>query len=173
MTGAGPRWCSECNFRRWPGKCGHSPYRQPSGGPVDEQFQTWLAAREIRVREDWKNGLWPMPIRGHCIPAGTTMNICARPQVAPLLPILLEISDDTCWFGHFFIDDIKIGRNSQFTSSGSISASAFRQRKLENVCANLPGVDVLREGKEFIITVTNHGASAHDFEACVFSRKFL
>jgi hypothetical protein len=167
----GPRWCSECNFRRWPGECGHSPYQQPSGGPVDEQFQTWLAAREIRVREDWKNGLWPMPIRGHCIPAGTTMNICARPQVAPLLPILLEISDDTC-LEDFLIDDIKVGRNSQFTSSGSIPASAFRKRELKDVCGNLPAVDVLREGMSFIITVTNHAPFVRNFAGCVFSRKF-
>jgi hypothetical protein len=64
----------------------------------------------------------------------------------------------------FTIDDIKVGRTSQFVATGSQPAEAFKETATgENV-----SLDTCRPGMDIVLQVTNISDTAQDFRAALF-----
>jgi hypothetical protein len=125
-----------------------------------------LEARERKVREEWKNGLLPMGF-GENVRPHTSITIITRPQL-PMRPIMLEIEEPN--IDCFLIEDIRIGKNSQFVTPQGVHASIFRERDLREIYGNLPGFDVLQVGLDFSIRVMNQSDETRRFAGCVFGQ---
>jgi hypothetical protein len=64
----------------------------------------------------------------------------------------------------FTIDDIKVGRSSQFVATGSQPAEAFKETSTgDNV-----SLDSCRPGMDIVLQVTNTSDTAQDFRAALF-----
>jgi len=64
----------------------------------------------------------------------------------------------------FTIDDIKVGRSSQFVATGSQPAEAFKET---STCDNV-SLDTCRPGMDIVLQVTNTSDTAQDFRAALF-----
>ena len=95
------------------------------GGAAAAAYAQRVAQSKAVVREDKPSGSrrLPLPIdSGVTIAAATTQILTVRPT-NPFRPELLVV--DPAIAPSFLVNDIKIGRRSQFIGSGSVPAAAF------------------------------------------------
>lgn len=92
--------------------------------------------------------------------AGASARITTRPQVPFRLDRLTVPSDIA---GLFTIDDVKVGKNSQFAAEGSVPARIFQENAV-GVC--LKG-DTAQISMDVTISVTNISGAAATFRAAV------
>jgi hypothetical protein len=92
---------------------------------------------------------------------GDTVDIPARPQVkfrGTRLSVPSSIAPG------FLIDDLKVGRSSQFVGSGAQSAETFKDTATSDNIAT----DTAEPGMDIVLSVTNTTATAQDFHATLF-----
>lgn len=92
---------------------------------------------------------------------GDTIDVPARPQVrfrGTRLSIPSSIAPS------FLIEDLKIGRSSQFVAAGAQSAETFK----DTATADNISTDTADPGMDIILTVTNTSGTAQDFHATLF-----
>lgn len=96
---------------------------------------------------------------GQIAPAGS-QSIVNRPQVPFRVDRLVVPSDIA---GSFTIDDLKVGKDSQFAASGSVPARVFAEN---GVGVSLKG-DTAAISQDVVIATTNIGGGALTFRAAV------
>jgi len=94
------------------------------------------------------------------VPAGGFARITTRPQVPFRLDRLVVPSDLA---GLFTIDDVKVGKNSQFAAEGSVPARIFQENAV-GVC--LKG-DTAQVSMDVTLSVTNISGAAAFFRAAI------
>lgn len=92
------------------------------------------------------------------VAAGASAIITQRPQVL-FQPSRVVIPSTLG--GFFIINDLKIGKNSQFTASGSVSALTFSELAVGVALA----MDAAQIAQDIVISVTNIDAAPHRFLA--------
>lgn len=92
---------------------------------------------------------------------GATVDIPARPQVkfrGTRLSIPSSLAQN------FLIEDLKVGRGSQFVAAGAQSAETFK----DTATADNVAMDTADPGMDIILSVTNTTGTAADFHATLF-----
>lgn len=125
------------------------PYGLPGSGPS-------VASRSY---SKGRSLVLPLSSSG-TVAASTTTTITARPQTL-FRPERLVIQDSG---GNFTVNDLKIGKNSQFVAAGSLPSAVF--------AANAFGVrlkmDTCQVAMDVAINVTNNdGGAAHSFTSAL------
>jgi hypothetical protein len=92
------------------------------------------------------------------IPAGGTASITSRPQV-PFRGERLIVPSDIA--GSFTITDLRVGKNSQFSSSGAVPARTFQ----ENAVGIRLQLDTAQISQDITINVQNIGGAPQTFRA--------
>lgn len=92
------------------------------------------------------------------VAAGASAIITQRPQVL-FQPSRVVIPSTLG--GFFIVNDLKIGKNSQFTASGSVSALTFSELAVGVALA----MDAAQIAQDIVISVTNIDVAAHRFLA--------
>ena len=115
----------------------------------------------VHKRGPTKSRVQPLGFSREAIPPGETTEITARPQVLFRGRRLLVGSSIA---GSFTIEDIKVGRNSQFVGTGPQPAEAFR----ETATGDNISLDTCKPGVDISITVRNITGAAADFRATLF-----
>jgi len=94
------------------------------------------------------------------VAAGASARITTRPQVPFRIDRLVVPSDIA---GLFTIDDVKVGKNSQFAAEGSVPARIFQENGV-GVC--LKG-DTAQISMDVTLSVTNISGAAATFRAAI------
>jgi len=94
------------------------------------------------------------------VAAGATAIITQRPQIL-FQPSRLVISGAIAAF--FLVNDIKIGKNSQFGASGSLPSDVFSPTSVGVALA----MDSAQVAQDIVLNVTNIDAAAHRFTAAM------
>lgn len=115
----------------------------------------------VHRRPPTKSRVQPLGFSREAIPAGDTTEITARPQVLFRGRRLLVGSTIAA---SFTIEDIKVGRNSQFVGTGPQPAEAFR----DTATGDNISLDTCKPGVDITITVRNITGAAADFRATLF-----
>lgn len=115
----------------------------------------------VHKRGPSKSRVQPLGFSREAIAPGETTEITARPQVLFRGRRLLVGSSIA---SAFTIEDIKVGRNSQFVGTGPQPAEAFRDTATGDNIA----LDTCKPGVDISITVRNITGSASDFRATLF-----
>jgi hypothetical protein len=118
-------------------------------------------AKLVHHRRPTKNRIQSLGFNRSAVPANTTVEIVARPQVLFRGTRLLVGSSIAPFF---VVDDIKVGRNSQFVGTGAQPAEAFRDTATGDNIA----LDTCRPGVDITLIVTNTDGTAKDFRASIF-----
>ncbi|MDX2087868.1 MAG: hypothetical protein SFX73_08460 [Kofleriaceae bacterium] len=118
-------------------------------------------ATVVHKRGPTKSRVQPLGFSREAIPPGETTEITARPQVLFRGRRLLVGSSIA---SAFTIEDIKVGRNSQFVGTGPQPAEAFRDTATGDNIA----LDTCKPGVDISITVRNITGAAADFRATLF-----
>jgi hypothetical protein len=95
------------------------------------------------------------------VPANATVEITARPQVLFRGTRLLVGGSIAA---SFVIEDIKVGRNSQFVATGAQPAEAFK----DTATGDNVALDTCKPGVDLTLIVTNITGAASDFRASLF-----
>ena len=115
----------------------------------------------VHKRGPSKSRVQPLGFSREAIAPGDTTEITARPQVLFRGRRLLVGSTIA---GSFTIEDIKVGRNSQFVGTGPQPAEAFR----DTATGDNISLDTCKPGVDISITVRNITGAAADFRATLF-----
>jgi hypothetical protein len=118
-------------------------------------------AKMIHTRGPSKSRIQSIGFTRAAVPANTTVEITARPQVLFRGTRLLvggSIAQS------FVIDDIKVGRNSQFVATGAQPAEAFK----DTATGDNVALDTCKPGVDLTLIVTNITGAAQDFRASLF-----
>jgi len=119
------------------------------------------SAKLVHHRKPTKNRIQSIGFTRAAVPPATTVEITARPQVLFRGTRLLVGSSIAA---SFVIEDIKVGRNSQFVATGAQPAEAFKDTATgENVA-----LDTCKPGVDLTLIVTNVTGAAVDFRASLF-----
>lgn len=87
----------------------------------------------------------------------SSVNVNVRPECA-FRPERLEVPPDVA--EHFFVTDVKVGKNSQFWSAGAVPASVFLDRRHRYLRL---AMEVTRVGDVVTVSVTNMWCRALNF----------
>lgn len=158
MRGPGPGM-------RGPG--GMRPQGRPGMSPGAKALVSALAERRAQAgallteRAPTKCREYPLGFASDApVAAGASASITTRPQVPFRLDRLVVPSDLA---GLFTIDDVKVGKNSQFAAEGAVPARIFQENGV-GVC--LKG-DTAQISMNVTIRVTNISGAASMFRAAV------
>jgi hypothetical protein len=94
------------------------------------------------------------------VPAGNTATITSRPQV-PFRGERLIVPSDIA--GSFVLLDLRVGKNSQFTSTGAVPARTFQ----ENAVGIRLSLDTAQISQDISISVQNIGGAPQTFRASI------
>ena len=94
------------------------------------------------------------------VPAGNTATITSRPQI-PFRGERLIVPSDIA--GSFSILDLRVGKNSQFTSSGAVPARTFQ----ENAVGIRLMLDTAQISQDVTLSVQNVGGAPQTFRAAL------
>lgn len=97
-----------------------------------------------------------------CVAGISSANIGVQSYACPVKPVRLEIPPEVA--AVFLITDLKIGKNSQFTSPGAIPMSTFNNNRFKYLKMDM---DVLQNSMFLTVSVTNINASARNFQGVV------
>lgn len=115
----------------------------------------------VHTRGPTKSRVQPLGFTREAVPAGDTVDITSRPQVLFRGRRLLVGSTIA---PNFTIEDIKVGRNSQFVGTGAQPAEAFR----DTATGDNISLDTCKPGVDISITVRNISGASSDFRATLF-----
>lgn len=119
------------------------------------------AGAMLSERAPTKSREYPLGfVSAAALAAGASARITTRPQVPFRLDRLVVPSDLA---GLFTIDDVKVGKNSQFAAEGSVPARIFQENAV-GVC--LKG-DTAQISMDVTIVVTNISGAAAFFRAAI------
>jgi hypothetical protein len=116
----------------------------------------------VHKRPPSRSRIQPLGFNREAIPAGETIEITARPQVL-FRPHRLIVGSSIA--ANFMIEDVKIGRASQFAGSGAQTAEAFKDTAGAGARLNW---DTCNPGVDITMTVRNFTGAASDFRATLF-----
>jgi hypothetical protein len=107
--------------------------------------------------------LFPLPFTLLAIPASATATVTSRPQVL-FRPQRLVVASSAVQT-NFVINDIRVGKDSQFVQAGSLEAAVFAP----NAVGVMLTFDTCQQGCDVSLVVQNtDAAAAHDFRATFF-----
>jgi hypothetical protein len=125
-------------------------------------LQRKLATAKVVVKKPpQKSRVQSIGFNSKGIAPGDTVDIPARPQVkfrGTRLSIPSSIAPS------FLIEDLKVGRNSQFVASGAQSAETFKDTATSDNIAT----DTAEPGMDIVLSVTNTSGTAQDFHGTLF-----
>ena len=125
-------------------------------------LQRKLASAKVVVKKPpQKSRVQSIGFNSKGIAPGDTIDIPARPQVkfrGTRLSIPSSIATS------FLIEDLKVGRNSQFVASGAPSAETFKDTATSDNIAT----DTAEPGMDIVLSVTNTSGTAQDFHGTLF-----
>jgi hypothetical protein len=149
----GKRWCNVCKFMAYDG-CHEEPSR--------------TVPNDIKLTGPSALVILPFP---ETIVAGLTYaSIPAYPQI-PGKPLHLAVPPEIAPF--FMIEDIKIGKNSQFAAPSGIRASCFPPLPKDPPWwNNLYGIEPWMIGHIVTLQVRNLDAACHPFSAVMRAQGF-
>lgn len=143
------------------------PQGRPGLKPGAQALVNALAERRaqagalLKERAPSKSREYPLGFASDApVAAGASASITTRPQVPFRLDRLVVPSDLA---GLFTIDDVKVGKNSQFAAEGAVPARIFQENGV-GVC--LKG-DTAQISMNVTIRVTNISGAASMFRAAV------
>ena len=118
-------------------------------------------AKMIHRRGPTKTRIQSIGFTRTAVPANATVEITARPQVLFRGTRLLVGGSIA---SSFVIEDIKVGRNSQFVATGAQPAEAFK----DTATGDNVALDTCKPGVDLTLIVTNITGAASDFRASLF-----
>jgi hypothetical protein len=118
-------------------------------------------AKMIHRRGPTKTRIQSIGFTRTAVPANATVEITARPQVLFRGTRLLVGGSIA---SSFVIEDIKVGRNSQFVATGAQPAEAFK----DTATGDNVSLDTCKPGVDLTLIVTNITGAASDFRASLF-----
>jgi hypothetical protein len=133
----------------------------PMAGAQAAMVQQMLARNSVLTQEQdpTKAREYPLGfVSAAAVAAGASVDIIAQPQVVFRGERLIVPSDIA---GGFVIDDIKVGKNSQFASSGAVPARTFDE---QGVGVRLR-LDTAQISQQIVLSVTNIGGAPAIFRA--------
>lgn len=114
-----------------------------------------------------ENHLTLVPFQLIKVPAGASAAPTATPQI-PLRPVRLVI--DPAIAPYFSVDDIRVGRNSQTATVGSVAATLFPPIPADGIqLYNIAGIDRVPLGSSLSIFVTNRTGIEREFSAIIYA----
>lgn len=120
-----------------------------------------MAGALLRERQPTKAREYPLGfVSAAAVGAGASARITTRPQVPFRIDRLVVPSDLA---GLFTIDDVKVGKNSQFAAEGAVPARIFQENGV-GVC--LKG-DTAQISMDVTLSVTNISGAAAFFRAAI------
>jgi hypothetical protein len=119
------------------------------------------SAKMIHRRGPTKTRIQSIGFTRTAVPANATVEITARPQVLFRGTRLLVGGSIA---SSFVIEDIKVGRNSQFVATGAQPAEAFK----DTATGDNVSLDTCKPGVDLTLIVTNITGAASDFRASLF-----
>jgi len=133
----------------------------PAGAPVQAPMQPGMGGpalvRQVPTRaREFVIGFGPLSVG-----AGATAIFTSNPQL-PFRPSRLGIPAATA--GGFSVNDVKVGKDSQFLSSGAVPAALFSEGAV-GVAMSMDTCDI---GQQLSLSVTNNGGAASTFAAGLF-----
>ena len=132
-------------------------------GPTAQDVGPQVVSVQPRNVREFAIGFGPT---SPAVAAGSTVIVAAQPQIIFRGSRLVVPS----FFGadpvapNFTVNDIRVGKDSQFVSAGPLPALAY----LENAVGTAMGLDTCNVGQLITLNVTNIGAAAHTFFATIF-----
>ena len=154
----------EVGFRLWPKRKKRKKKRSRRGKAARAAAKRSAMAKVMRKStmykksEPTKANELALGFTSLAVGAGATANITSRPQVI-FRPERLVIPSSIA--ANFIVDDIRIGKNSQFTAAGAIPAELFA----ENAVGVRLKMDTAQISQDIVLSVTNTSAGALDFYA--------
>ena len=125
-------------------------------------MQRRLANAKVVIKKGpTKSRVQSLGFSSKAVAPGDTVDIPARPQVkfrGTRLSIPSSIAPA------FLIEDLKVGRASQFVASGAQSAETFK----DTATADNIATDTADPGMDVVLIVTNTSGTATDFHATLF-----
>ncbi len=121
----------------------------------------FAASRVVVKRPLTKSRVQSVGFNFTAVGPGATVDIPARPQVkfrGTRLSVPSSIAQA------FLIEELKVGRNSQFVAAGAQSAETFKDTATSDNVA----MDTCDPGMDIILSVTNTSGTASDFHATLF-----
>lgn len=120
-----------------------------------------MAGALLKERQPTKSREYPLGfVSAAAVAAGASARITTRPQVPFRIDRLVVPSDLA---GLFTIDDVKVGKNSQFAAEGAVPARIFQENGV-GVC--LKG-DTAQISMDVTLSVTNISGAASFFRAAI------
>ena len=120
-----------------------------------------MAGALLKERQPTRAREYPLGfVSAAAVAAGASARITTRPQVPFRIDRLVVPSDLA---GLFTIDDVKVGKNSQFAAEGSVPARIFQENGV-GVC--LKG-DTAQISMDVTLSVTNISGAASFFRAAI------
>ena len=137
---------------------GRKPCPDPTRRAIAERRA--LAGKVVQTKGYAKGRVQPVGFTSLQIPAGQTVDIPTRPQTlfrGTRLVIPSTIAPN------FVVEDIKVGRNSQFVASGGQPGEVFKDTATgDNVT-----LDTCAPGMDITLKVTNITGTVQDFRAAL------
>lgn len=85
-----------------------------------------------------------------------------------LKPVRLVVDPEAA--PDFTIDDIQVGRNSQFAAAGHVAATIFPPNPHDqNPINNLAGIDKVQAGMKISLNITNKSNFTRNFSAVIYA----
>lgn len=120
-----------------------------------------MAGALLKERQPTRAREYPLGfVSNAAVAAGASTRITTRPQVPFRIDRLVVPSDLA---GLFSIDDVKVGKNSQFAAEGAVPARVFQENAV-GVC--LKG-DTAQISMDVTLSVTNISGAASFFRAAI------
>ena len=119
------------------------------------------SAKMIHRRAPTKTRIQSIGFTRAGAPANATVEITARPQVL-FRGTRLLVGGSVA--SNFVIEDIKVGRNSQFVATGAQPAEAFK----DTATGDNVALDTCKPGVDLTLIVTNITGASSDFRASLF-----
>ena len=136
---------------------------QDMSGPTQQAVGPQVVQVQPRNVREFAIGFGPT---SPAVPAGATVIVAAQPQIifrGSRLVVPSAFGADVV-AANFTVNDIRVGKDSQFVSAGPLPAIAY----LENAVGTAMGLDTCNVGQLITLNVTNIGAAAHTFFATIF-----
>ena len=140
-----------------------TPVSADMSGPTQQAVGPQVVQVQPRNVREFAIGFGPT---SPAVPAGATVIVAAQPQIifrGSRLVVPSAFGADVV-AANFTVNDIRVGKDSQFVSAGPLPAIAY----LENAVGTAMGLDTCNVGQLITLNVTNIGAAAHTFFATIF-----
>jgi hypothetical protein len=139
----------------------HRHQRRPSPKRQAIMAHKLRASKAVVSRPYTKNRVQSIGFQSIGVQPHTSVDVPTKPQVL-FRGTRLIVGSTIAQF--FTIDDIKVGRQSQFVATGSQPAEAFKETSTgDNV-----SLDTCRPGMDIVLQVTNTSDTTQDFRAALF-----